>query len=212
VSDELDVEMNYTTTNEHVPEAERNNRTIKERIRAAYHGMPFKAIPKVMIKKLTTHATKLLNVFPAKGGVSAYISPYTIVTGKAIDYDKELSITFGSYVQGCNEPDPTNTNVPRTLDCIYLGPSKNKQVGHELLDLSTGRVITRPRVKEIPMTDTIIRAVEGMAEAEGIKSLKFTHRDGTPFEQPDWIEDSDDESSSGSDESSESSGSDDDDC
>ena len=32
VSDELDVEMNYTTTNEHVPEAERNNRTIKERI------------------------------------------------------------------------------------------------------------------------------------------------------------------------------------
>ena len=30
VSDELNVEMNYTNAQEHVPEAERNNRTIKE--------------------------------------------------------------------------------------------------------------------------------------------------------------------------------------
>ena len=32
VSDDLDVKMNYTTTGEHVPEAERNNHTIKERM------------------------------------------------------------------------------------------------------------------------------------------------------------------------------------
>jgi hypothetical protein len=138
VSDELDVEMNYTTTDEHVPEAERNNRTIKERVRAAYHSLPFKAIPKVMLKKLVTHQTKLLNFLPSKGGVSSYLSPYSIITGKSVDFDKELAIPFGAYVQGCNEPNPTNTNAPRTLDCIYLGPVKNKQGGHELLDLSSG--------------------------------------------------------------------------
>jgi hypothetical protein len=33
VSDDLDIEMNYATKGEHVPEAERNNRTIQERIR-----------------------------------------------------------------------------------------------------------------------------------------------------------------------------------
>ena len=36
VKDELDMDMNYTSASEHVPEAERNNRMIKERIRAAF--------------------------------------------------------------------------------------------------------------------------------------------------------------------------------
>ena len=38
--------MNYTNAQEHVPQAERNNRTIKERIRAALHRLPYKKIPK----------------------------------------------------------------------------------------------------------------------------------------------------------------------
>ena len=95
VSDDLDIEMNYATTDEHVPEAERNNRTIKERICATFHNMPFKRIPKVMIKELSMRVTHLLNIFPAKGGISSYYSPYTILSGKSIDYEKELSIPFG---------------------------------------------------------------------------------------------------------------------
>ena len=156
VSDDLDIEMNYATTDEHVPEAERNNRTIKERIRATFHNMPFKRIPKVMIKELSMRVTHLLNIFPAKGGISSYYSPYTILSGKSIDYEKELSIPFGAYVQGSNEPKPSNTNAPRTLDCIYLGPVKSKQGGHKLMDISTGKMITRRRVKELPMTDIVI--------------------------------------------------------
>jgi hypothetical protein len=63
----------------------------------------------------------------------------------------------------------------------------NRQGGHKLLHLGTGKVITRPRVKEIPMSDTIIQAVENMARCQGVKQLKFTHRDGTPFEPADYI-------------------------
>jgi hypothetical protein len=37
VKDDLGVRMNFTNALDHVPEAERNNSTIKERIRAAYH-------------------------------------------------------------------------------------------------------------------------------------------------------------------------------
>jgi hypothetical protein len=33
VSNDLDIEMNYATTDEYVPQAEQNNQTIKERIR-----------------------------------------------------------------------------------------------------------------------------------------------------------------------------------
>jgi hypothetical protein len=118
VSDDLDVDMNYTTTDEHVPKAERNNHTIKERIRATFHNMPFTRIPKIRIKELSMRVTHLLNIFPAKGGTSSYFSPYNILSGKSIDYEKELSIPFGAYVQGYNEPKPSNTNALRTLDCI----------------------------------------------------------------------------------------------
>ena len=41
VNDELDIKMDYTSSGEHVPEAERNNRTIGERMRAIYHNLPY---------------------------------------------------------------------------------------------------------------------------------------------------------------------------
>jgi ubiquinone biosynthesis protein COQ9 len=40
VKDNLGDQMNFTNALDHVPEAERNNRTIKESVQAAYHGLP----------------------------------------------------------------------------------------------------------------------------------------------------------------------------
>ena len=187
IADNLDVQMNYTTTDEHVPEAERNNRTIQERYRTAYHNMPFKVIPKVMIKYLAMVATDQLNMFPAKGGVSPYLSPHVILTGRAFDYEKHCKIPFGAYVQANNQSLPTNTNAPRTIDCIYLRPTKNKQGGHELMDIASGRVITRPRVIEIPITQVVIDAVEKMAAKQGIKTLKMVNRNGKLLPLADHI-------------------------
>jgi hypothetical protein len=47
VKDDLDVKMNFANAQDHVPEAERNNWTIKERIQAACQRqrLPCKAIP-----------------------------------------------------------------------------------------------------------------------------------------------------------------------
>ena len=50
VSDEMAIEMNYATTDEHIPEAERNNCTIQERIRTTYHHLPYAAITKMMLR------------------------------------------------------------------------------------------------------------------------------------------------------------------
>jgi hypothetical protein len=187
VNDELGVAMNYTTTDEHVPEAERNNRTIAERIRCAYHNLPYKAMPKVMLRYLAMVSTKQLNLLPAKGGVSAYLSPHVILGGSNLDFNKHCQIPFGAYVQAYQENSPKNTNQPRTLDAIYLRPTNNIQGGHELMDLNSGRVITRQRVWEIPVTPIIIQAVEAMAEEQGIKTLKLQNRRKTIFYPADWI-------------------------
>ena len=187
VCDDLDVRMNYTNALDHVPEAERNNRTIKERIRAAFHRLPFKKITKTMLRYLAMIQVNQLNLFPAKGGVSKYYSPRMILTQESLDYNKHCKIPFGSYVQANHETNSTSSNVARTIDCIYLRPNNIIQGGHELMDLTTGRVITRATVKVIPLTDIIIRTVERMAEDQGFKELKFKNRYGHIYADVDQI-------------------------
>ncbi len=187
VCDELNIRLNPTAKGEHVPEAERNNRTIEERIRAAYHRLPFKAIPKLMLRTLMLVATSQLNWFPAKGGISPYFSPHTIMTQRHIDYNKHCTIPFGAYVQAYNQNDPTNTNAPRTLDAIYLRPMMNKQGGHELMHLQTGKLIKRHSVKVVPMTELVIKAVEQMAAEQKMTGLKITGRNNVPILPADWI-------------------------
>jgi hypothetical protein len=106
IADELNIKMNYATTDEHVPEAERNNRTIKEQIRAVYHSLPYKAMPPVMLKYLAVVCNDQLNMFPANGGISDYLSPHIILTGKNIDYNKHCQVPCGAYVQCNNEKQP----------------------------------------------------------------------------------------------------------
>ena len=55
------IEVNLANPNEHVPEAERNNRVIKERVRATYHRLPYNNLPKILVKNSTsTQLNKLI--------------------------------------------------------------------------------------------------------------------------------------------------------
>jgi hypothetical protein len=54
-------------------------------------------------------------------------------------------------------------------------------------DLNSGRVITRARVTQIPVTDVVIKAIKGIAEDQGFKSLKFENHKGAIFHYADWI-------------------------
>jgi hypothetical protein len=187
VNDDLDVNMNFTNAQDHVPEAERNNRTIKERIRAAYHRLPYKALPRIMIRYLAMYQVNQLNLFPVKGGVSAYYSPRMILNQENLDYAKHYSVPFGAYVQANHKTNRTDSNATRTLDAIYLRPAQNQQGGHELMDLNSGQVITRNIVNEIPVTDVVIKAVKTMAYDQGFESMKFKNRNGVFLKNTDWI-------------------------
>ena len=104
-----------------------------------------------------------------------------------LDYEKHCKIPFGAFVQANQENTPTNTRSPRMIDCIYLRPQKNIQGGHEVMNVATGMVISRRNVIEVPTTDAIIKAVEAMAEEQGIKSLKLEGRTKIPLFPVDWV-------------------------
>jgi hypothetical protein len=173
VKDNLGVCMNFANALDHVPEAERNNRTIKEQVRVAYHRLPYKALPRQLIRYLVQTQASQLNLFPAKGGISPYYSPRTILGLPTLDYAKHCTVPFWAYVQANHETNQTNSNTSRTLDAICLRLVNSMQGGHDLYDLYPGRVITRARVTQIPFTDVVIKAIERIAEDQGFKSLKF---------------------------------------
>jgi hypothetical protein len=92
VKDDLGVCMNFTNALDHVPEAERNNRTIKAWVLAAYHQLPYKALPRQLIRYLVQTQASQLNLFPAKGGISPYYSPSTILGLPTLDYAKHCTV------------------------------------------------------------------------------------------------------------------------
>ena len=120
VKDELNVDINYANPLDQVPEAERNNRVIKEHVRVACHHPPFKKSPRVMIRYLVMVQTNQLNYFPVKGGISKYHSPRTVLGGTPLDCKKHCVIPFGTHVQANHESHPRNDNTAKMIDCICL--------------------------------------------------------------------------------------------
>ena len=201
IADEMDVRMNYTTADEHEPTVENSIKTVKERMRGTVNSLPYPAIPRVLTEAIGKLETHNLNLFPVKSGVSDYYSPHTILSGEPLDYNKSFQVPVGAYVQANNEATGYNSMEPRNIDCIYLRALPIRQGGHELMDLRTGKKITRRKVTPIPMTDWVIKRVTKMAEREGVKKLKF-HSPGhdSEFTGVDSDSDeSDDESYSDSD-------------
>ena len=78
---------------------ERNNRIVGERICATYHRLPYKALPKLMLRYLVMTAAEQLNYFPVNGCVLAHFSPHQIVKQRNISFKKECAVSLGTYVQ-----------------------------------------------------------------------------------------------------------------
>ena len=89
-------------------------------------------------------------------------------------------------MQGIVSP-TDNTMAGRTIDGIYLAAADNIQGGHEVMNLATGKQNTCSRVTEIPITESVIKAVEALAHKEGFKSLKVSNRHGQVLWDSAWV-------------------------
>jgi hypothetical protein len=193
------ITLNYAAAQEHVPRAERNNRVIQERVRAAYHRFPFTHLPRILVKYLVMESTKKLNFFPNKNGVSKYFSPCMIMHKETLDYARHCKYQIDEYVQAHDKPDHTNTDAPRSLDCIYLRSMDNAQRGHELLHLQTNRLVKRCTMIKIPITPSIIKQVHTLAVLDEMpEGPKTTNRAnnviaGVDYDEQEFDEDEYDE-------------------
>ena len=120
---------------------ERKIRVIKEQVCALIYGIPASSLPAVVTLHIILFVTKLLNMFPVKGGIQGW-SPKQIMAGEVIHY-KDYSLPVGSYYQISEEGVPRNSMKPRMHGAISLGPSGNSQGGQKFFALDTGKVVVR---------------------------------------------------------------------
>ena len=184
----IGITLNAVAANEHVPEIERHIRVIKERARSVVNMLPFEAIPARMIVELIYYCCFWLNSFPAKGGISATMSPRAIVVGSTIDYNNHVKLEFGQYVQ-THEPHD-NSIQTRTVGALALRPTGNAQGGHYFFSLTTGRRLNRNHWTSVPMPAEVIERVHELAKrAPGIPMIEFANRAGVPFDEDDLQDD-----------------------
>jgi hypothetical protein len=169
--------VNLASSSEHVPEIERRIRVVKEWCRSTRHSLPFNRIPQLLTIHVVFHAVKLLNHFPAKGGISNTLSPKTIMSGETLHYKKHLSLQIGQYCQVHEEDAPRNSQLPRTKGAICLGPSGNVQGGYKFMSLHSMKKIVRRSWDAIPMPETVILRVNQLGKDEP-EQFVFTDRNG----------------------------------
>ena len=90
---------------------------------------------------------------------------------KNIDFDAHCAHTIGQHVQGEHEPDRSNTNAPRTIDCSCLRPSCNAQKGHGLLHLQTNKVENCRQTWTVPVTTSVVQHTHTLAGMDGTSKV-----------------------------------------
>ena len=93
-------------------------------MRSVRAGLPFRRLPRMVIKQMARFVIMWLNAFPCRNGVSNTFSPRTIITGTTMSYRLHARLPFGAHAEIHDNPDPSNlTSVARTSPALCCGPT-----------------------------------------------------------------------------------------
>ena len=182
------VECNTTAAKEHVSEAERTIRTLKERMRGLVATLPFERLPRRMKIEFIYFMMLWMNAFPVKSGISQRYSPRELLLRWRLDYKKHCRVEPGTYCEVHDEPVLTNTMMPRTHEATALGPTGNLQGSVKFYCTTTGRVLKRRSFTPMPMPAQVIRRINaiGAREKQGCEFC-FLNRRNEPHEWTDEV-------------------------
>jgi hypothetical protein len=161
-----------------IAQIDRAIRLIKERVRCILHASPFH-VPRSILPYCVQFAVRAINLI-GRGG-EGNISPRELFTGQRVDYNVDVRVSFGEYVQTL--PSETDNSMSeRSNGCIALLPCGNATGTVMFYHLATKRVISRDKWVALPMPDSVINFLNDLAAAESGKSKlplrdpSFTYR------------------------------------
>ena len=187
--DILPIRLMTCGKDDHVPEVERSVQTQKNENRAVCHAMPYRCLPRIMIRELIKQGNAFLNAFGSNDAVGNGLSPRNIIDNLPHIDAKDLKYEFGEYVQLHIQQQRTNTMSPRTIGAIVLGP-RNILGLYNFMSLETGQQIDGRVVARLPISTAVIERVEAFGREQNqpfriSKLLQYEWRPGTPIADDD---------------------------
>ena len=187
----LPVRLHLCGTDDHVPEIERSVQTQKNENRTVCHAMPYKCLPRIMVRELIAQGNEFLNAFGSKDDVGHGMTPRNIIDNLShVDYN-DLKYEFGQYVQLHVQEKITNTMKSRTIGAIVMSP-RDIRGRYNYMSLESGAQIDGRVVAELPLTEEVIERVEqfGLDQSQpyrASKMLKYEWRPGTTIGNEDIV-------------------------
>ena len=158
-----DVTVYVAAQGHHVPVAERAIRVVKERCRCIDSGLPY-TVPLRLARYEVYFVISRINAVPRKSGGATSASEK--FKGVKLDYNRDVRLGFGDYVQCVNNIVRKNTPAARTVGCVALCPTNNLTGAWKFYALDSARVITRDAFTELPTPDVVIDHMKRLAAAD----------------------------------------------
>jgi hypothetical protein len=118
----------------HVQIIERAIRFVKDRVRslrAMMRSLKYKRLPRRFLIEIVYKTVILINSLMRKGGVSAFLSPREIITGRKLRLPPH---EIGQFVHASVGETNNRTDEYRTFEALYIGPNDNGS-GHHIFDI-----------------------------------------------------------------------------
>lgn len=147
----------FHTPGRHVRRAENVIKLIKRTFKATILGLDY-ACPYKLYPYVIRWAVQAINLTSKSG--NALMAPWTIFTGKKLDFSHQFTNKFGDIVitrANSDDSQRPKTNKPVTTFAIVLCHDENIRGTYVLIDLNTRRIIKRRQMKTYQEDNEIIR-------------------------------------------------------
>ena len=161
---DIGVRVSASTTKVH--NVERKISTLKGRIRSVVLGLPFPLCKFLMIC-CVLFCTSRLNMIPCSSR-DDYVSPYEHLTGRKLDFRRDLALSFGDYCEVSPKVASTSVMKERTHSCVAIMSTGNNVGDWAFFNPFTGGVIKRATwTGPLPLNDVMITRLTEMWKNDG---------------------------------------------
>jgi hypothetical protein len=155
----------------HVQIIERAIRFVKDRVRglrAMMRVLKYKRLPRRFLIEIVYKTVILINSLVRKGGVSQFLSPREIITGRKL---RLPPYEIGQFAHTSVGETNNQTDEYRTFEALYIGRNDNGS-GHHVFDITTAGRKSTARVTPLPMPKRVMDRVNAIGlhdkQPEGI--------------------------------------------
>jgi hypothetical protein len=137
---------------------DRHIRLIKDRVRSILHSIPF-SLPKFLMQFAVSRINLLNHSFSKEG----HPSPRELFTARKVDFRRDIRVSFGEYCE-CFSASTDNTTRERSLSCIALCPTNNKNGSVLFYSLKTKKIIRCDNWKSLPYTPEVLSVLNSLSK------------------------------------------------